>query len=196
MSSKYKFRNPDGCYFVTFAVVGWVDLFTRNMYKDILIESRKYCQQNKGLLIHAYVIMTNHVHMIISRNTDVLLEEIMRDMKKFTSVKIIAAIKSEPESRRECLPAGQAGMLDIFKEAGASNSNNTLYQLWQQDNHPIECDTSEILQQKMEYLPGRQAGVHENPVRAGFVEKAEDWIYSSAGDYYANRKGLIELSYV
>ena len=47
----------------------------------------------------------------------------------------------------------------------------------------------------MEYLPVRQAG-HENPVRAGFVEKAEDWVYSSAGDYYANRKGLIELSYV
>ena len=61
MSSKYKFHNPEGCYFVTFAVVGWVDVFTRNVYKDILIESWKYCQQKKGLLIHAYVIMTNHV---------------------------------------------------------------------------------------------------------------------------------------
>ena len=127
--------------------------------------------------------------MIISRNSKNALEDIMRDMKKFTSVKILEAIKTEPESRRECLPAGQAGMLELFKEAGEANSNNIVYQFWQQYNHPIECDTPEILKQKMDY-------VHENPVRAGFVEKAEDWVYSSAADYYANRKGLIELSYV
>ena len=133
--------------------------------------------------------MTNHVHMIISRNSKSLLEDIMRDVKKFTAVKILEAIKTEPESRSECLPAGQAGMLGVFKEKGEANSNNAVYQFWQQDNHPIECDTSDILKQKMEY-------VHENPVRAGFAEKAGDWIFSSAGDYHANRKGLIELSYV
>ena len=140
--------------------------------------------------------MTNHVHMIISRDSKNALEDTMRDMKKFTAAKILEAIKTESESRRECLPAGQAGMLTVFKEAGESNSNNTVYQFWQQDNHPIECDTSDILKQKMEYLPVRQAGVHENPVRVGFVERAEYWMCSSAGDYYANRKGLIELSYV
>ena len=111
MSSKYKFHNPDGCYFVTFAVVGRVDVFTRNVYKDILIESWKYCQQKKGLLLHAYVIMTNHVHMIISRNSKSLLEDIMRDMKKFTSAKILEAIMTEHESRREW-------MIEIFKAAG------------------------------------------------------------------------------
>lgn len=182
MSNKYKFRNPEGCYFVTFAVVGWVDVFTRTVYKDILIESWKYCQKQKGLLVHAYVIMTNHVHMIISRNSSMLLENIMRDMKKFTSVKIIEAIKRENEIRKYW-------MLQIFARAGGNNSNNTTYQFWQQDNHPIECDTAEILEQKMSYI-------HENPVRAGFVEKAEDWVYSSASDYYCNRKGLMELSYV
>lgn len=182
MSNKYKFRNPDGCYFVTFAVVGWVDAFTRNVYKDKLIESWKFCQQQKGLLIHAYVIMTNHVYMIISRNSSALLEAIMRDMKKFTSAKIIESIKKENESRR-------IWMLEIFSSAGKNNSNNTTYQFWQQDNHPIECDTADILEQKMDYI-------HENPVRAGFVEKAEDWVYSSASDYYCNKKGLIELSHV
>ena len=166
---------------MTYAVVGWVDVFTRNVYKDILIESWRYCQQQKGLLIHAYVIMTNHVHMIISRNSTISLEAIMRDMKKFTSSRILEAIKKEQESRREW-------MLNIFSVAGLKNSNNSKYQFWQQDNHPIECDTARILEQKMEYI-------HENPVRAGFVEKAEDWIYSSAGDYYCNKKGLIELSF-
>src|SRR6185369_2417499 len=144
----------------------WVDLFTRNVYKDILLESWRYCQQQKGLLIHAYVIMTNHVHMIVSRNSDTLLEAIMRDMKKFTSSKLLEAIKKEPESRKEW-------MLSLFRQAGENNSNNKIFQLWQQDNHPIECGSPTILSQKMDY-------VHENPVRAGFVERAEDWTYSSA----------------
>ena len=182
MSSKYKFHDPDACYFVTYTVVDWVDLFTRNVYKDILLESWRYCQQQKGLLIHAYVIMTNHVHMIISRKSDVKLESIMRDMKKFTSSKLLEAIKKEPESRREW-------MLRLFRQAGEENSNNKIFQLWQQDNHPIECGGVNVLRQKMDYL-------HENPVRAGFVEKAEDWTYSSAGHYYCGKKSLIELSYV
>ena len=94
MSSKYKFHNPDGCYFVTFAIVGWVDVFTRNVYKDILIESWKYCQQKKGLLIHTYVIMTNHVHMIIGSNKNPL-EDIVRDMKRHTSVELKKTIQQQ-----------------------------------------------------------------------------------------------------
>jgi len=182
MSNKYKFHNPDGIYFVTYAVVEWVDAFTRCIYKDIVIDSWRHCQRHKGLQIHAYVIMTNHVHMIISRNSNVLLESIMRDMKKFTSQKILEAIRRESESRRNW-------MLDIFRRAGSENSNNTVYQFWKQDNHPVECYSAKILEQKLDYL-------HENPVKAGFVEKAEDWVYSSAGDYYSGRKGLLEISYV
>ena len=141
MSTKYKFHDPDACYFVTYTVIDWVDIFTRNVYKDILLESWRYCQAQKGLLIHAYVIMTNHVHMIISRKSDTLLEAIMRDMKKFISSKLLEAIKKEPESRREW-------MLTLFRQAGAENSNNKFFQLWQQDNHPIECGSVSILRQK------------------------------------------------
>jgi len=39
MSRTYKFANPEGIYFITFATVGWVDVFTRKEYKDILIDS-------------------------------------------------------------------------------------------------------------------------------------------------------------
>ena len=152
MSTKYKFHDPDACYFVTFAVVGWVDLFTRNVYKDILLESWRYCQQQKGLLIHAYVIMTNHVHMIISKNSDTLLEAIMRDMKKFTSSKLLEAIKKEPESRREW-------MLTLFRQAGENNSNNKIFQLWQQDNHPIECESPTILSQKIMFMKIQYGGI-------------------------------------
>lgn len=189
MSNKYKFHNPDGCDFVTFTVVGWIDACLadrQGVYKKSIQghthRSWKHCQKNKGLVIHAYVIMTNHVHMIISRNSKVLLEDIMRDMKKFTAVSLLAAIQSNVESRREW-------MLNFFGQAGAMNSNNKHFQFWLQDNHPIECSTPLVLKQKMEYI-------HENPVRAGFVEKAEDWVYNSAGDYYKNKKELVEIDWV
>ncbi|MDA3854106.1 MAG: transposase, partial [Bacteroidales bacterium] len=66
MSRNYKFHNPEGVYFVSFAVEGWVDVFTRSEYKDILIENLKYCQANKGLTIYAWCIMTNHIHLVVS----------------------------------------------------------------------------------------------------------------------------------
>ena len=104
MSRKYKFHNPDGVYFVTFTVHKWVDVFTRNEYKDILVSNLDYCQKNKGLEIFAWCIMTNHVHLIIRAEEKHLLQNIIRDYKKFTSKAIIKAIvKNEKESRKKWL---------------------------------------------------------------------------------------------
>jgi len=179
MSSKYKFHSPDGIYFVSFSVVNWIDVFVRNIYKDILLESFIHCQKEKGLLIHAYVIMTSHVHMIISRNGEFKLEDIMRDMKKITSFKIIGAIMdNSEESRKDWL-------LKMFEENGTKNSNNTKYQFWQQNNHPVELSDNKMIEQRLEYL-------HMNPVKSGFVSLPEEYVYSSAKDY-AEEKGYVSI---
>ena len=83
MSIKYKFRNQEQLYFITFAVVNWIDLFIRHEYKEIMLDSWKHCQKNKGLEIYGWCIMTSHIHMIIGTHSD-KLEDIMRDMKKYT----------------------------------------------------------------------------------------------------------------
>ena len=54
MSTKYKATTKDEVYFITITTVGWLDVFTRNEYKDLFIESLVYCQKNKGLEIHAW----------------------------------------------------------------------------------------------------------------------------------------------
>ena len=72
MSRKYKFKDNEKLYFISFAVVGWIDLFIRNEYKEILVESIKYCQQNKDLEVYAYCIMTSHVHLIIGSKGNAL----------------------------------------------------------------------------------------------------------------------------
>jgi putative transposase len=104
----YKIRNQAEAHFITFAVEQWVDVFTRKDYRDIVLESIRHCQKEKGLLLHGWCIMSNHIHLIAStKNND--LSNILRDFKKFTSKQIIKAIQdNQHESRREW-------MLDIFK---------------------------------------------------------------------------------
>src|SRR5689334_13739340 len=99
MSEKYKFDDPDGLYFVTPTIVGWVDLFTRLELKQIVINSLRYCQREKGLLIHAWCLMPSHLHMIIS-TTGEPLSSILRDFKRFTSRAMVKELQSTYESRR------------------------------------------------------------------------------------------------
>ncbi|MGC4094655.1 MAG: transposase [Polyangiaceae bacterium] len=153
MSEKYKVGEDAVPHFVTFTVVGWIDVFSRELYKIIFIESLQYCQQNKGMILHAWIIMTNHVHLVISSNSN-KLENIVRDMKKYTSKQILKAIQENTvESRKEWI-------LNIFSYAGHGNKNNKEYQFWKQDYHPVTLNTGQKLKQRLDYL-------HENPVRSG-----------------------------
>ena len=179
MSSKYKPGDDALPHFVTFTVVGWIDVFSREAYRDIIVESLKYCMAHKGLTVHAWVIMTNHCHLIISAKNSRIMD-LVRDIKKYTSKKIIRAIEeNEQESRKEW-------MLNLFSYAGQCNTNNKEYQFWKQEYHPIELRTPELLNQRLKYL-------HENPVRSGLVWEPWFYKYSSAIDYYTNEKGLIEI---
>ena len=166
----YIIHNQHAVYFLTFTVVGWIDIFSRQSYRDIVIESFKYCQLKKGLHLHAYVIMSNHIHLIVSVDDDFTVSDFIRDCKKFTSTRILDAIEnSGVESRRDW-------MLHQFKYYASLHTRNEKYQLWEQDNHPIELESPAFTQQKIDYI-------HQNPGAAGLVYRAEDYIYSSASNY-------------
>ena len=129
--------------------------------------------------LYAWVVMTSHIHLIIGSATNTL-SDIMRDMKKHTSSKIKDAVDSNfKESRKEW-------MMDLFRNAGKANSNNDNFQFWQQDNHPIQLITPKFTHQKLDYI-------HNNPVVEGIVDKPEDYLYSSARDYYGTGKGLLDI---
>ncbi|MCK5103902.1 MAG: transposase [Cyclobacteriaceae bacterium] len=100
MGYAYAIRDQQGQYFVTITVNQWVDIFTRPIYVDILLESIRYCQKNKGLQVYAWVIMSNHIHMIISCETG-RLSDLIRDLKKFTSSKIVQAIEENKHESRK-----------------------------------------------------------------------------------------------
>lgn len=177
-SEQYFVRNENEMYFITSTIVEWVDVFTRPVYKQIIVDSLKYCQESKGLDIYAWVLMSNHLHAIVSAREGYQLSDILRDFKKYTSKRIIEAIKQEPESRRDWL-------LYRFEFAGKFKTNVKNYKVWQDGNHAKECFSAKFTQEKLEYI-------HNNPVRALIVETPEHYLFSSARNY-ARLQGLIEV---
>ena len=100
---KYHITDQHATYFLTFTVVDWIDIFTRKDYKHIIVDSLNYCISNKGMECFAWVLMSNHMHLIVRAIPPARLSDIVRDFKKFTSKKIIDTIEVIGESRKEWL---------------------------------------------------------------------------------------------
>ena len=181
MSSGYHISDQHSTYFVTFTLVGWLDLFTRKECKDIIIGSLQYCQKNKGLIIYAYVLMESHLHLVATaKDGSKGLSAIIRDFKKFTSLKIIDWINDNPtESRRDWLKM-------VFKYHGKYNQNNKHFQVWQQHNMPKICLQPKFTIQKINYI-------HNNPVVTGIVDNPADYRYSSARNYEGRKDYILDV---
>jgi putative transposase len=164
--SEFRQTTPDDTYFITLTITGWIDLFSKKSYKDIVVESLKYCQKSEQLEIFCYVIMPSHLHMIC-RRLDNDLNELLGRFKSYTSKMLLREIESSGnESRKEWL-------LQQFHAFAKSNKQYSDYHVWQYSNYATPLFTNEVLTQKQEYI-------HQNPVRAGIVVDPCAYLYSSA----------------
>lgn len=180
MKEGYVIRDQILPHFITATVVDWVDIFSRKIYRDVVIDCFDYCIKNKGMILYSYVIMSNHIHMVVQSNEG-KLSDLLRDFKKFTSKTILDKIQSAPESRKDW-------MLERFKLATESHSRNKNFQLWQYGNHAEEIYSEKFMWSKINYI-------HFNPVRAGIVLRPQDYIYSSSSNYIDN-SGIIKIELV
>ncbi len=150
MSKKYKFSSNDKLHFVTWTVTNWIDLFIRNEYREIIIDSIKFCQKEKDLDVYGWCIMTSHIHLIIGTRGNAL-SNMVRDLKRHSSKKLHKTIaKNQKESRREWI-------LWMMERAGLKAANQAKFQLWQPESHPQELSTLQMAHQKLDYLPVRLA---------------------------------------
>jgi putative transposase len=174
MALSYTISDQGSVHFVTFTVHQWADVFTRQTYVDILLESLVYCQKNKGLEVYAWVVMSNHCHLIL-RAAHKNLSDIIRDLKKHTAKQIFKAIEANAqESRRDWL-------LKVFSIEGR-------IWFWEEGYHGEEVFSKEFFLTKAEYI-------HYNPVKAGIVAKPEDYLNSSAARFYGVENRGFELCY-
>jgi REP element-mobilizing transposase RayT len=176
---KHSIKKAEATYFLTTTVVEWVDIFTRERYQEIIINTLRFYIHNRGLNVYAFCIMSNHLHMVANTEVGSSLSDIIRDFKKYTSREIIRAIHDEPESRRKW-------MLEVFSNAADQHSKTKFYKVWQDGNHAIELYNEQFTWTKINYI-------HQNPVRAGLVTHAEYWKYSSAGLYQEMESVLPEV---
>ena len=166
-------------YFLTMTFVNWIDVFTRPVYKHIIVDALKYNQGKKGLIIYAWCLMSNHLHLIAEADEKHNLSDILRDFKKFTSKAIVKEIGETLEESRK------KWMLSEFEFAGRYKSNIKHYKFWQDGNEAKEIHSNAFMEQKLEYI-------HENPVTAEIVENDYEYLYSSAKNY-AGEQGLIDV---
>ena len=173
MRSNYKFIEGNNVHFITSSIVELIPIFTYDKYFKIIIDSMKFCQENKNLKIYYYVILDNHFHAIVS---GVKLSDTLASLKGFTAKLIIKQLQID---KKDWI----LNQLQYFKKKYKKDS---VFQVWQEGLHPKIISSYKMFNQKVEYI-------HFNPVKRGFVIQAEHCKYSSACNKEWDGQTILEL---
>ena len=162
MRSRY--RAPEvGTYFVTSTIINWIKIFSKEGYPEIIIRELEFRRQNNQLELYGYVIMPEHIHLILASNN---INKLMQSIKSFTAKKILNKLKEEND----------ISTLNRLKYLKADYKLKSNYQVWQEGYHPKIIIKDIEFNQKLDYI-------HNNPVKELIVERPEDYIFSSARNY-------------
>jgi REP element-mobilizing transposase RayT len=170
--SRYKIYEPTHPHFVTCTILHWIPIFTRVETTDIIFESLKYLQQADNLKLYAYVILENHLHLVVSS------DDIAKSMRKFKAHTAKEILKLLQEKDVKSI----LEQLAFYKKA---HKKETTYQLWQEGIQPKLIKDDKMMIERINY-------VHQNPVKRGYIDEAKFWRYSSARDY-EGVEGLIDV---
>lgn len=180
MSEFFKVVPEHDLYFLTGTIIDWIDVFSRKDYCQTIYDSWKYCIQEKGLRIHAFVIMSNHFHLIAS-SEGIPLNRVIQAFKAYSAKKLMEAIANHPgESRRKWL-------LESFSKAGVETHRPN--RVWQGGSKYIALFNSKQIRNCLKY-------VHNNPVKAGIVDTPESYIHSSARAYVLGEKPPVRIDFL
>jgi putative transposase len=166
-------NNPPPSYFCTDTIMGWQYVFTDVPFFHAIVESLDFCRREKGLRVHGYVIMPNHVHLILSSD-GAALSSILRDYKRYTSRRLSILLEENRNTR----------LLEYFHKVAALTPRGTDYTIWQRGSSPMEITSMRFFLEKLYRL-------HDNPVRKGYVQRPEHWKYSSARNYILDDDSIL-----
>ena len=163
----YQFIDGVYVYFVTFTLTDWLPVFISPEPINIVIESLNFCIEKKFLRVHSFVIMPNHLHLIVSdQNYDnQRLQNALTEFRKYTGNRLAKYIDNALPDSLSIVIRNQA-------------VKDRIRQVWQPGWHAEALATEKFLTQKINYI-------HENPARKGLVRSATDWLHSSAS-YWIN----------
>ena len=170
--SRYRILEPERPHFLTATINHWVPIFTRPDTVDIVFDSWRFLQDQADLRLYGYVILENHLHLV-AQSPD--LPGDIRRFKSYTARRILDWLNEH----------GHQQVLETLAWNKLRHKVDSDYQLWDEGSHPQLMSDDNMLRQKLDYI-------HHNPVKRGYVDRAEHWRYSSARDY-AGQPGLIDV---
>ncbi len=174
--------DEHGCYFLTLETVDMVDVFTKPVYKQIVVHTLNHFIDTKGLVVYGWCLMTNRLYLIAQAQRHVLLGDIRKGFKQFTSEKILEAIRSEPAEK-------QSWMLQRFEKSTGLFHAQKKHECWKKIKEPVLVDVKrpDVMAEHLEFI-------HNAPVRERVVQYPVDYYYSSARDYVEGAAGLVKIT--
>jgi putative transposase len=169
--------DPANLYFITTTAVNRTHIFWPREHKQIIVESLNYMRQEGWFNLFAYVIMPNHVHLIMKFLPPRNLGNVMRDFRKFTAKQII----------QQCQVESQQEMLTVIEIVGEAIKKSK-HKIWEDGYDAREIFSLGFLEQKLDYI-------HHNPCQSQWqlADQPEDYLWSSACFYLEERPAVIEV---
>ncbi|HBA88749.1 MAG TPA: transposase [Geobacter sp.] len=170
--SRYLITEPDKPHFLTCTVVEWLPVFSFPENVDLLLESWRFLRERMGLRLYGYVVMENHLHFVAQADH---LDKCLASFKSFTARRIISQLERN----------GAESLLMRLSWSKMTFKADREHQFWQEGSHAELVLSDSMMREKLEYI-------HGNPLRRGYIDRAEQWRYSSARNYIGE-PGLIEI---
>lgn len=171
-SPRINIEAKDSAYFLTYTVIEWIDIFTSVDYFQTILNTLKFYQKSLELKIFGYVVMTNHLHLL-AQCRDMI--KFTKGFKSYTTKEIKILVRSDHRK-----------YISTLIRNSYSRRKGQEFQIWKNGNWPELIESEDFFNQKLDYI-------HENPVIRGYVEKEEDWLFSSARNYFLNDHTIIEV---
>ena len=170
--SRYKIYEQQAPHFLTCTINNWIPIFTRPVTVQVILDALAYRQEQRDLKIYAYVILENHLHLIVQSQA---LQAEISSFKSWTAKCLLEVLKTQGAERI-------LKQLAFYKKAHKTDRE---YQVWEEGSHPQQIQNDEMMRQKIEYI-------HNNPVKRGYVDDPVHWRYSSARNY-AGEDGVLKI---
>jgi REP element-mobilizing transposase RayT len=156
----------DHPHFITITIYEWKHLLKPDKYKDLILESLRFLVREKRAIVYAFVIMSNHMHLIWQILEPFERSGVQRDFLKYVGQQI-----------KFDLSKNHPNVLEHFKV----DKKDRKYQFWKRNALSVDLFSDKVFDQKLQYI-------HDNPVKAGLCDHATDYMYSSARFYFLNEK--------
>jgi putative transposase len=166
-------EHPGAAYFVTSTIVDFTVIFDRKPYVDIILENLNFYRKKYGFNLYAFIIMPEHVHLMVHPPPSVRIGDIMRDFKSYTSKKLSSRLRKDDRA-------------ELLNRLLRFSSKKARHPIWIEGNRPIGIYTNKVLRTKIDYI-------HANPIRRGLVQDLTSYPYSSFRNCFLNDESLISI---